>query len=736
MEKNDAHLRDYLKVINKRKYTVFTFFTVVFSIVLIGALSPKRPVYTATTKIIIEKAAPSSFIVNNRYIPYDPGFYETQYQLINSILVARRVVKLLALDSAYGSYIITNDKKQTSIAGWIIGWFKRFYSVTLTVVGNIEHPQSFDSIENDAETDDDSYDRDKVMADMIANIIHNGITVSPEEDSNIVNISFSSTDPEFAKMVANTIPNAYEEEILEMKMNSSRNTLKWLAKKAEEERAKLEISENILQKYMRDNNIITLENRVTLIPQKLSTLGKQLLEAETKRKELEVLYQKIKKVSKNVEDVETMPAISSDSTLQSFRTRILEAEQNIIELSKKYGKKHPKMIKAMGDMTVLMAKKEREIKRVIESIKNDYELAIANEKNIRELLAKTKDEALNLNEKFIQYSMLKGDVETNRQLFDTLIKKIKEQSITEEIQTADVWVIEKAERPGAPGSNKLSSILLGIIIGLSGGVGLAFFFDYLDNTIKYPEEAEAKLRIPVLGMISFLKNKVEDVDHIVFKEPLSSFAEAYKGIRTSVLLSSADSPPKSILITSMNIREGKTVTSVNLAMAIAQSEHSAVLIDGDLRRPRIHKIFNLNNSKGLSTYLAGTSDMDIIYEGPIKNLKIIPSGPISPNPSELVGSNKMKKLLGILNKKFDIIICDSPPLMTVTEGLILSKIVDGTIIVTRSGKTTYEIAGKGLKSLQDINSHILGMVINAADVRKSGYYYSDNYSDYYEESKK
>jgi len=696
MEEREIHLRDYLRIIYKRRYTVYTFFTIVFVVVLIGTLST-TPVYQASTKVLIEKVEPANLsMMSPFYMPYDPEFYETQYQLIKSTSVAQKVVKMLSLESTYKSYF-EGDKKR------------------------------FDNIDPAAK------------ANMLANIINSGIGVSPVKNSKIVNISYMSTNPEFATLVANSVARAYIEEILDMRISSTTYSIDWMTKKAEEEKVKLDKSERALQDYMRANDIVTLQNKVAITPEKLTEFNAQLIKAGTKRKELESLYNKVVKGS--IKDAETIPAITSEPTIQSLRNQILKAEQNIEELSKKYGKKHPALIRAKEELNVLEQKRDQEIRRVIASIKNEYDLARSNEGSLRGMLSSTKEEALNLNEKFIQYGVLTREVETSRQLYDALIKRIKEQSVTEEIRTVDVWVVEKAERPGSPVKPKKSlNILIGIIVGLFGGVGLAFFFEYLDNTIKTPEELETRLGVPVLGMIPLSEPKGENIEEIILKEPQSAFAESYKTIRTAIMLSSAVKHPQNILITSMGPEEGKTVTSVNLAMTIAGSGYSVLLIDSDLRKPRIHTIFGLNNLSGLSTYLAGaSSDINIVFKRPLTNLSVIPSGPLPPNPSELLGSNRMNELIRILNEKFDVIIWDSPPLMTVTDSLILSKILDGTIVITRAGKTTYDIVRRGLKLLKgrredDIKSHVLGVVINAIDVKKSDYYYY-RYYNYYPSSK-
>ncbi len=692
MKEREIHLRDYLKTVYKRRYTVYTFFTIVFVLVLIGTFS-STPLYQASTKVLIEKVEPANLsMAYPYYMPYDPEFYETQYQLIKSTSVAQKVVTMLSLDKTYESYF-KNAKRL------------------------------FPS--------DDPKTKIKVLAD----IISSGIVVSPVKNSKIVDLSFLSTSPDFAALVANSVARAYIEEILDMRMSSSRYSIEWMSKKAEEEKVKLEQSEQALQEYMRANDIITLQDKVAITPEKLTEFNTQLIKAETKRKELEALYRKVSHIK--LKDAETIPVVASDTTIQLLRNQILTAEQKTEELSKKFGRKHPAMIKAEEELRGLQKKKDQEIRRVIASIKNEYELARSNETTLNKALANTKAEALNLNEKFIQYGVLTREVETNRQLYDALIKKLKEQSVTGQVQTVNVWVVEKAEKPVSPIKPRKSlDILLGIIVGLFGGIGLAFFFEYLDNTIKSAEDAETRIGLPVLGTIPLLESKDENIEEIILKGPQSVYSESYKTVRTAILLSSASQPPRNILITSMAPEEGKTVTSINLAITIARSGYSVLLIDSDLRKPRIHTVFGLNNLSGLSTYLAGaTPDIATVFKNPMINLTIIPSGPVPPNPSELLGSDRMNELLKILNEKFDLVIWDSPPLMTVTDSLILSRILDGTIIVTKAGKTTYDIVGRGLKLLQGnreslVDSHILGLVINAFNVKNADQHYYQYYNYY------
>jgi polysaccharide biosynthesis transport protein len=689
IEEREIHLRDYLRTLYKRKFTVLTFFVIVFVIVLIGALSA-TPIYEAATKVLIEKVELYSMsMMNPYYTPYDPEFYDTQLQLIKSTAVAQKVVKKLNLESAYEMYF----------------------------------PES-----------KSMFPKDKPKADMLAEIIRNSIMVAPVKNTKIVNISYMSPNPDFAVLVANSVAEAYIEEMLEMRMSFSRYSIAWMTEKAEEEKRKLENSEKSLQDYMRSHDILNLQDRIALTPEKLTEFNTQMIKAETRRKELEALYNQIMRTG--IKGAETIPAITSDPTFLSIRNQIMSAEQNIDDLSKKYGKKHPSMMKAEEELKILLQKKNQEINRIIASIKNEYELARANESSLRGAVSNTRTEAINLNEKYVQYGVLAREAETNKQLYDALMKGVKEQSVTGELQNVRIWVIEKAKKPGAPVKpKKLMNVLLGLVVGLFGGVGLAFFFEYLDNTIKSPEEIESKLGVPVLGIVPVMESAEENIEEIIMKEPQNVIAESYKTLRTAIMLSSANRPPKNILITSMGPEEGKTVTSVNLSLTIARSGYSVLLIDGDLRKPRVHTIFGLNNLSGLSTFLAGaTNDIETVFKQPATNLTVIPSGPPPPNPSELLGSGRMNELMRILNDKFDVIIWDSPPLMTVTDSLILSKILDGTIIVTRAGKTTYEVVRRGIRTMKgrragDMESHVLGIVINALDIKKSDYYY--NYYNYY-----
>jgi len=725
---DEIHLKNYLRVILKRKYTVVTFFIVIFVIALMGSLN-YTPEYTASTKLLIEKNEENPLMMNYRYgASYDPEFLATQSQIIKSGPVSKKVVEALDLENTYASFF--NNVLKPPANNNPLVWFKDLYAIIMKTAGIGKMAPEYQDGETNPnnEPDVEALPASEVYIQMISN----GIFIEPVEESDIVTISYTSTHPEFSKRVVNAVAKAYIEETLEMKMAASKHTIAWMTEKSEKERVKLKKKEEALQNYMRNENIITIEDRIAITPKRLAEISTQLTKAEFKRKELQSINDKVSQISQHLEDAETISVIASDTTLRSIRSQLMETDQKITELSKKYGPKHPVIKRARADADKLEEKRKKEIKRIIQSIKNEFDLARSSEENLRELLEKTKNETVQLNEKNIQFGILKREIETNRLLYDALIKKIKEQSITDQAQTVDIWIVEEAKTPKYPSNeHNRQRMTLGILLGLFGGIGLAFFLEYLDQTVKSPDEVEKQFGISVLGMVPLLKSKENRPEKAVIAEPSVAFSESYRTIRTGILLSSAKKAPKTMLIASASPGEGKTTTAINLAVTMAaQSATKVLLIDADLRRPNIGSLFDLDETYGLSTFLSGVSNEEIIQETPVPNMSVIPAGPVPPNPSELLGSSLMNELFDLLEEKFDFIIIDSPPLLSVSDGLMLSTDVDGTIMVIKAGKTAHEIVKRALKALNDIESRVIGSILNAVDIKKSTYYYY-GYKKYY-----
>jgi capsular exopolysaccharide synthesis family protein len=381
-----------------------------------------------------------------------------------------------------------------------------------------------------------------------------------------------------------------------------------------------------------------------------------------------------------------------------------------------------------------------EIKRVISALKNEYELSKANESSLRTLFAQGKGEAIALSERSMRYDVLRRKLDTNQQIYEALLKRVKETTLVEEVKSFNIFIVDRAEVPKSPvRPNTFKNILFALIVGMCGGVGIAFFLEYLDNTFKGPQDIEEKLALPLLGIVPLIKKPDEQgarIETLLLTNQKSSIAESYKALRTSVLLSSGD-PIKSVVITSSVEDEGKTTTAINIAVSFAQLEQRVLLVDADLRKPKVHTMLGIDNSVGLSSYLTRQTIQENIRGTKMPNLSFLSAGPLPPNPSELLSSRRMKDFVEYATNHFDMVVFDSAPLITVTDTIILSALADGTVLVVKAGKTTFDIAKRGTKLLMDANIKILGTVLNGMDTEKEGYrYLYPYYYQYGQERKK
>lgn len=725
MYKEDENpIKQYFNVILRRKNIILLIFLVCLPFVLIKAFSGV-PVYKASAKLMIKKNYDPAF--TSRYQFYDPYFLKTQTQLITSSKVAAKVAETLNLDETYNRYF--EDKQPaSSTLNKIFNWFQNLFSFNKNPAEpEINDPETL--ITDKTGIFEPKNDQEKIL--VLAQKVRRGISVESDmENGNIVNVGFTSTSPVFAATVVNTVASAYRQFLMGMKMETSTQSLEWMKSNADSERAKLEASERKLRDYKKKHDIYTVDDQEAIFPRKIAQISSNLTQAQANMNELEAVYQEIKRISP--EEALNLPLVSSNPTVANLRQQLIQKEQEINTLSKSLGPKHPKMILANKDLSALKEKLDAEIIDVIQSVKNSYELARQKAKKSQALLDEAKQNAALMSDKLIQYEILNRDVEVHRLLYDRLLSRIKEFSITETQLEVEVWVIENAETPKTPiTKGPKRALMLGILLSLAAGIGLAFFLDYMDNTLKTTEDAEERLGIPILGMVPLMKKEDEKhIETIVSEKPGSAISEAYKAIRTAILLSSPDASPEIILVSSMNQGAGKTVTSLNLGIALAQSEKKVLLVDGDMRRSRIHKIFNIDNTCGLSTYLAGQSDIITFPSGKEDFLDIAPAGPVPPNPSELLSFARLNTFIQTVKQRYDFIIIDSPPLFNVSDAHLTSKVVEQTILVGRSGVSTYESMARAYNMLTNINSSVLGLIINAVDVKKENYYYSRYYGSY------
>ncbi len=715
MSDNRLGFYSQYRVLQKRWQIVAIVACGIFGLVFLGTLLT-TPVYEGVVQIIIERVEADNLTGAVRSQSRAPEFDTTQYQLIRSHSVARRVVNLLTepivvaeVDGSKGTF------RFGAFFGEIAGLLKGLFGSGRQPVAVADSPTAW------------------TETDRLAEKIAENVRVRPIEGSQITAISYHSPNPEFAALAANTYVKAYLEETLDMKLDATRRNLGWMTQKAEAERIKLQVSEKRLQEFLVANNLVTFEDRVTMLPEQFSQLGRDLVQAETRATEQKLLYDKVHKVADNPDAAESVLSTAESATLDVLRAEIVRAEQNSRELASKYGTKHPLMLKALADIEALKEKRREEITRITEKVRNQYELARSNEISIRSQINTVKAEALGLNEKYIQYSALKRELETNRQVYNALLTKLKDQSITGETRPVNIWVVASAKIPTAPVRPMfILNLILGLVIAICCGVGGAFLAERLDNRIKSPDALDDILGVPTLGSVA-VKRQTEAMHEIVRISPRSEFAESYNALRTTLLLASANTPPKRVLITSSIAGEGKSTTSINLALAMARAGNKILLLDCDLRKASIHKILRLPNKVGLSNYLAGASgERSVLNRSTHENLAVITAGPTPPNPYELLSSGRLSLLMENLKQDFDMIICDSPPVLSVSDPRVLSKYFDGIILVTRADLTTYQMAQKSLRMLKHINARIFGTFVNGVHAREEEYY--RYYSTYLEKT--
>lgn len=733
IENNETQidLREYLRVILKRRWTIITVFAVMVITVMIHAFTA-TPYYRAGTRLIIDKENPNVVSIQEVMAVDASGtdYYQTQYKIIESRGVAREVIRRLRLDQSEEFFRKPKDdllsSLRRSVRETVSFWID---SLVYLFKGKEVPSQSSEEVEQD----------NNLVSAFIGRI-----KVEPIRNSRLVDVSFEAKDPVLASKITNTLAVAYMDRNLETKLKAAQDAVKWLHERIEEERKKVEKAEQGLLKYKEKHSIITdfssdVEN---VTAQKLAQLNQQVVEAESKRVEAETRYQQAAALSNTPDMLDSIPEVLNNDLIRQIKAMEVELYKRTSELSKKYGEKHPQMVAIESELKTLQKRKGQEVERVINSLRSEYRVALARENSLKGSLEKQKKESLDLNQKAIEYGVLQRETESAKQMYDLLIKRFKETSLTEEMKTGNIRVIDRAEVPKTPvRPRKMLNILLAVIVGLVTGTGLAFFFEYLDNTIKLPDDIKRHLQVPYLGPVPAMamdgdgsEARGAGQELITVSAPKSTASEAYRGIRTSILFSSAESEPKVILVTSAGPQEGKTITSSNLAVTMAQSGGRVILIDCDMRRPSVHKVFGISRDKGLSNILVGGCELkDAIVQTRIPNLDAMACGPIPPNPSELLGSARMTKLLDLLRKTYSRIIIDSPPITAVTDAVVLAKLADGISLVVRAGDTPREIIKNGLSQLKAINANVLGVVLNGVDMGREGYYYYQYYYYYYGE---
>ena len=714
-EPREINLRDYWHILLKRRWIIIIFFLVLVTTVAIQSLT-MTPVYRATAQILIEKATPA-LLSGQEIVAIDTSgqdFYQTQYQILESRSLAREVIKRLNL-AQHPEFKSLGKKEGPPAAG-----------VTIPILGAVQI--------NDSN---------------LVNKFLSNLKIEPIRNSRLVKVNYESIDPQLAAKAANALGQAYIDWGLGLRLQTQQNAATFLDDQVKESKRKLEASEQAIQQYREKYGVAALGIQSSksaygvedITRQKMERVNAQLVDATNKRIETEIKYKKAREMLKHPEDAESIPETVNNWVIIEIKKEEVKLLREKTEKAEKFGPKHPTMIGINQEIENLRKRKLQEIKSIVESLKSQYESALAQERSLQAAMGRSQAETISRDRVAIQYQVLQQEVETNRGFYDMLLKRLKETNISEENRSVNIHVVDPAEIPRVPAKPRIRlNLFLAVLVGLVMGVGLAFFLEYLDNTIKSPDDLEQYFKLPYLGPVpnfETINPQLAQPELIVLNDPKSSTSEAYRGLRTSILFSTPDHSPRSLLITSAGPKEGKTITCANMSITMAQAGQKVLLIDCDMRRPRLHKMFNCEKNRGVSHILIGEVDWRRLkVSTSIPNLDLIPSGPIPPNPAELLGSDRMKAFLAEAAKEYDRVIIDSPPLVAVTDSVLLARFVEGVILVIQAGVTSRDILSNSIRQLKDVQAHILGAVLNAVNIGKDSYYYYQYYYYYAEDGER
>src|SRR5262245_61751188 len=779
-----ALLHEWQRIIYRHKWLILSLVLVTLPFATIYAYRVK-PIYQATTTIDIRPETSSLSKTGDFILVNSNDSTKAEMVIIRSIPVIRKAVVDLNLDKNSRFLDVTTKRsvletlvslkggqpereKKLAWKGGISEEAAKPEAVKKEVGADEYEIKTAATEDNESlvarpESAPDSQAEHKRLEPYIQTLLGN-LNIEGVRDTRLIKISFIHTDPTIASTVANGVAKSFISYNFQTKTERFNNTSIWLGNTTRKLKSQVEKAEQKLANYSREHNIFSLEGKENLTADKMVRLHEQFMRAETDRILKQSLYEEVKQGR-----VAQLPEAFSDPKSAELRKAVNELAVSAAQLGIKFGAKHPKLQEIHKQMDTYEEQIRGNQSNLEERLKADYERALREEGELKAALERAKNDAVQQNQATIQYSILKQDLETAKTLYTDFLNKTSQTDIQRAEQFNNVRLIEEAETPGGPiGPNRNQTILLAFIISLALGVGSAYMIENLNTTIRSVEDVRRTTQLPLLAVIPSLtdalpqlkrngipgkahgsmelksaslkgiNDEVEQINDNLDKPVLadsikmfSAAAEAYRMLRTSILLSTPGRPPKTMLVTSGQPGDGKTTTVFNIALALTQLKAEVLIVDCDMRRPRIQKLFKMSRCEGLSTYLTnGGSLDDFIKRTPVPYLSVLPCGYVPPNPSELISSENMKDLLRSLERRFDYIILDSPPLVTVTDPIILSTLVDGVILVVKSGQSKSALVSRVCQYLSAVDAKVIGVTLNSLDLRKEGYDYYRYYRNY------
>lgn len=720
VEADETHFLDYVRVLYRRRATVVTAFAVIVLTTAVYTFTATR-IYEARVQILIEKENANVVTFKEAFEQNQVAddYYQTQYRILQSRALARRTLETLGLWNHPQSDRGSNGAKGIA-------------SVILLPIRSILDWLRKDS--NELRLADETAAQSGAIDAFLAHL-----RVAPIRNSRLVDVYFSSPDPMLAAKIANALAQGYIQQNLEYRFNSSKEASEWLNGQLAEQRKHVEASEQAVQRYREQGDAASLGDSQNIVVQKLADVNAAVTRAKTERIQKEAAFNQIRTLQNDRASLDTFPAILSSTFIQQQKGELANLQRQQAQLSEKLGPRHPEMVKLGLAIQTAEAKIRGEISKVVDAMRNDYEQALAQEKSLTTALEQQKRDALALNRKGIEYGVLTRNAASNRQIFEALLQRTKETGISGELKTSNIRVVDPAETPRRPvRPNTANNLLLAIFGGAAFAIGLAFFFEYLDSRIKSPDELKQHLGLPFLGMIPGISDEAIDNPLISNGVP-SGFSESFRGVRTNLLFSSADEGCRCLIVTSTGPGEGKTLVSGNLAIALAQAGQKVLLLDADMRKPRLHEVFGETQAPGLSNVLVGNAKSpDAFHKTTIPGLFLMPAGVQPPNPAELLGSKRFQDLLGSLAQHFEWIVVDTPPVMAVTDSAVVAHLATGVLFVVGAEMTSRHTAKRAIEQLVHARAKFVGAVLNRVDLEHNGYYYAQyyrrEYADYYQQN--
>jgi len=564
----------------------------------------------------------------------------------------------------------------------------------------------------------------------VVNQIVNGLSVQPVRNTQLVKLSFDSHDPELAAMIPNMLASIYITADLEARAEATRRAMSFLTEQSASLKTKLGQAEQALQDFREREKIIDAKNvSLSGASRQLEELTTALVEARRKRADAETLAAQVNAAvqSKSSDALENLPAIQRQPLVQKYKEAEADAERKMNEAARRYGPDHPRMVSAAVDLKTAQENLRRQINAAVQSVAKDLDAAKASEASIERALEQSKADIQGFNRKEFQLAALDREVQTNRQLYDLFLQRSKETNIGD-MQSTIARVIDPALVPTTPsGPNKRGIVMTAMLVALAFAVAMALLLERLDNTVNTSHAVEQRLEVAAIGVLPrSIAEGNRMLERMFLEDSQNAFCEAVRTIRSGVLLSGLDSPQKTILLTSSVPEEGKTTVASNLAFALSHIKNT-LLIDADMRRPKIGGILSAGDSHfGLSELVAGVVPVEkCIHPIAGSALHVLPSGKVPPNPLELLSSHSFTAAMATLKQQFEVIVIDSPPVQLVSDALVLSQLATAVLYVVKADDTPYPLARQGLNRLRRANASVLGVILNQLDLDKADRYYGE-----------